>query len=192
MLKYLLATILSCFFLASLLDQLEAFSHFGHRLSVVRRLSTAIDSEAETTTEERVIVVTPKAMAHLASINKEGLCLRMGVRAGGCSGMSYVMDFVASDTIKEDDHIEIFDGIRCAIDPKSLLFLYGLQLDYSDELIGGKYVNAQSSSAIIIFLRILQVDLNFLTPTQKHPVAVASLLVSDRSATTNFLSFQKF
>lgn len=52
--------------------------------------------------------------------------------------MSYVMDFVTDDTITDDDHIEIYEGIKCVIDPKSLLFLYGLQLDYSDELIGGR------------------------------------------------------
>lgn len=53
--------------------------------------------------------------------------------------MSYVMDFVDENSITEDDHIEIFGNIKAVIDPKSLLFLYGLQLDYSDELIGGGF-----------------------------------------------------
>ena len=67
------------------------------------------------------------------------MCLRMGVRAGGCSGMSYVMDFISEKDVTSDDHIEEYDGIKCVVDPKSLMFLFGLQLDYSDEFIGGGF-----------------------------------------------------
>eukprot|EP01041_Mallomonas_annulata_P000911 gene911-1767_t len=94
--------------------------------------------------EERVIKITPSAMDHLMSLktkqnNGKELLLRMGVRAGGCSGMSYIMDVIDESQVTEDDHIETYQGIRCAVDPKSLLFLYGLQLDYSHELIGGGF-----------------------------------------------------
>jgi len=73
----------------------------------------------------------------------------MGVRAGGCSGMSYVMDFISVNDVTGDDHIEEYDGIKCVVDPKSLMFLYGLQLDYSDELIGGgfKFQNPNAESS---------------------------------------------
>jgi iron-sulfur cluster assembly protein len=75
--------------------------------------------------------------------------LRMGVRAGGCSGMSYVMDMIPADQINEDDHIEVYEGIKCVVDPKSLLYIFGLQLDYSDDLIGGgfKFVNPNAETA---------------------------------------------
>ena len=66
--------------------------------------------------------------------------LRMGVRAGGCSGMSYVMDLTKPEDVDENDTIvELGDDMKCVIDPKSLMFLYGMQLDYSDELIGGGF-----------------------------------------------------
>ena len=90
-------------------------------------------------------------MAHISDLRtKQGLdTLRMGVRSGGCSGMSYVMDFIVEDQITEDDHIELYDDVKCVVDPKSLLYLYGLQLDYSDELIGGgfKFSNPNAETA---------------------------------------------
>ena len=68
------------------------------------------------------------------------LTLRMGVRAGGCSGMSYVMDLEKPEGINDGDTIiDIADGMQCAIDPKSLMFIFGMRLDYSDELIGGGF-----------------------------------------------------
>ena len=100
---------------------------------------------------EKVIIITAKAMAHISDLKtKQGLdTLRMGVRSGGCSGMSYVMDFIVEDQITEDDHIELYDDVKCVVDPKSLLYLYGLQLDYSDELIGGgfKFSNPNAETA---------------------------------------------
>ena len=64
--------------------------------------------------------------------------------------MSYTMDFCGEADITEDDHIESHpDGFRIVIDPKSMLFLLGLELDYSSELIGGgfkfKNPNAEES-----------------------------------------------
>ena len=55
---------------------------------------------------------------------------RIGVKKGGCSGMSYDMNWVNELEILDSDHIEYFDNIKCAIDPKSLLFLFGMELDY--------------------------------------------------------------
>ena len=70
------------------------------------------------------------------------LILRMGVRNGGCSGLSYVMDFsTVEEAITDDDEVDEYsaDGIRCVVDAKSVLYLYGLELDYSDESIGGGF-----------------------------------------------------
>ena len=95
--------------------------------------------------EERVISLSDAALKHLGELKeKQGtneLCLRMGVRSGGCSGMSYVMDVCSGDDISEEDHIEEYAdiGVRAVIDPKSLLYLFGLQLDYKDALIGGGF-----------------------------------------------------
>ena len=70
--------------------------------------------------------------------------LRVGVRSGGCSGMSYTMDFVpASDTLDDDETYDYVaangQGFRVICDPKSLLYIYGMQLDFSTALIGGGF-----------------------------------------------------
>ena len=71
----------------------------------------------------------------------DSLVLRMGVRNGGCSGLSYVMDFSTEDDIQEEDVVDEYpmEGLKCVVDAKSMLYLYGLKLDYSEELIGGGF-----------------------------------------------------
>jgi iron-sulfur cluster assembly protein len=57
------------------------------------------------------------------------------VKGGGCSGLSYVMDF--DDKIEPtDETVEIDGGLKVVIDRKSVLYLYGTELDYSDGLNG--------------------------------------------------------
>lgn len=67
--------------------------------------------------------------------------LRVGVKQGGCSGMSYVMDFESKGKVQEDDMIMNYenDSIQLVVDPKSLLYMFGMRLDYSDALIGGGF-----------------------------------------------------
>jgi iron-sulfur cluster assembly protein len=86
--------------------------------------------------------MTDSAMKQVLLLReKQGkdLCLRVGVRQGGCSGMSYLMDFVDASTIQEDDQIFDYQGFQVICDPKSLLYIYGLMLDYSEALIGGGF-----------------------------------------------------
>jgi len=72
--------------------------------------------------------------------------LRVGVKGGGCSGLSYVMDF---DTTIEstDESVETDGGLKVVIDRKSVLYLYGTELDYSDGLNGKgfQWVNPNAS-----------------------------------------------
>jgi len=107
-------------------------------------------TENDVNVSEQVLSLTEKAQNHLRKL-KTGpeLYLRMGVKSGGCSGMSYVMDVIEPSAVSEDDLIETFDGIKCVVDPKSLLYLYGLKLDYSDELIGGgfKFTNPNAEAS---------------------------------------------
>ena len=60
--------------------------------------------------------------------------LRVGVKGGGCSGLSYTLCFDAS--AKDNDRIYETQGIKVFIDPKSLFYLMGVTLDYSDGLNG--------------------------------------------------------
>lgn len=105
-------------------------------------LRSAVEEEAETEEDDNVLVFTDNALKQLDYLQTKQvtkMVLRMGVQAGGCSGMTYVMDFIEKEDITDDDHLESFGGVEYAIDPKSLMFLYGMQLDYSDELIGGGF-----------------------------------------------------
>ncbi|MDJ0676467.1 MAG: iron-sulfur cluster assembly accessory protein [Calothrix sp. MO_167.B42] len=67
------------------------------------------------------------------------LCLRVGVRQGGCSGMSYMMDFEQLSQISPEDEVFDYDGFKIVCDRKSILYLYGLMLDYSNAMIGGGF-----------------------------------------------------
>jgi iron-sulfur cluster assembly protein len=60
--------------------------------------------------------------------------LRVGVKGGGCSGLSYVLEF----DNKEQEHDEVFEdkGIKIVCDRKSILYLFGTELDYSSGLNG--------------------------------------------------------
>jgi iron-sulfur cluster assembly protein len=60
--------------------------------------------------------------------------LRVGVKSGGCSGLEYKLDF---DTVeKEGDQVFEDKGVKVVVDMKSLLYLYGTELDYSGGLNG--------------------------------------------------------
>ena len=91
---------------------------------------------------DRGILMSEAALAHVMALrDKQGsdLCLRVGVRQGGCSGMSYMMDFEDINNVGEHDEVYDYDGFKVVCDRKSLLYLYGLMLDYSDALIGGGF-----------------------------------------------------
>ena len=98
----------------------------------------------ETTVEQqRGILMSDAALTHVKALQTQQggkeLCLRVGVRQGGCSGMSYMMDFEDPSNISEHDEVYDYDGFRVVCDRKSLLYLYGLMLDYSNALIGGGF-----------------------------------------------------
>jgi iron-sulfur cluster assembly protein len=59
--------------------------------------------------------------------------LRLGVLGGGCSGLSYQFKFDRKP--RATDHIFTFDGVRVFVDPKSMLFLNGMTLDYKESLM---------------------------------------------------------
>ncbi|MEO6730587.1 MAG: iron-sulfur cluster assembly accessory protein [Ferruginibacter sp.] len=71
--------------------------------------------------------------------------LRVGIKAGGCSGLEYQMSF---DTeLKESDQVFEDKGIKIAVDLKSLLYLYGTELDYTGGLNGkGLFFNNPNAS----------------------------------------------
>lgn len=61
----------------------------------------------------------------------KGVGLRLGVKTSGCSGMAYVLEFV--DELDDDDQIFDDKGVKVIVDPKSMVYLDGTELDFVKE-----------------------------------------------------------
>ena len=88
-----------------------------------------------------VIYVTPKAIEKIRqAFAKQGVtgALRLGVLGGGCSGLSYQFKFDAKE--RPTDKVFEFDGVKIVVDPKSLLYLHGMTLDYKESLLQSGFV----------------------------------------------------
>ena len=107
----------------------------------------ATETLTHTGKDGKGILITEPAMKQLANLMQQqgsGSVLRVGVRSGGCSGMSYTMDFIDAAQIQGDDERYSYEpadapSFEVVCDPKSLLYIYGMQLDFSNELIGGGF-----------------------------------------------------
>ena len=93
--------------------------------------------------------VTDRAFARLAEINGDdtpAMALRVAVEGGGCSGFQYEIKL---DEVTGDDLVLEKDGQRVVVDSVSLPFLQNAVIDFTEELIGGRFVienpNATSS-----------------------------------------------
>ena len=99
------------------------------------------------------LAVTPSAVKRIRVIlGKEGISLedgglRLGVKGGGCSGMSYSVGFDMRP--RETDNIFTFEDVRVFIDPKSFVYLQGMTLDYEETLIrqGFNFINPNSTKS---------------------------------------------
>jgi iron-sulfur cluster assembly protein len=74
--------------------------------------------------------------------------LRVGVKGGGCSGFSYMLDLTEEPAAEGDEVLES-NGIKILVDMKSYLYLNGVEIDFKDEVMGRGFVfknpNATSS-----------------------------------------------
>ena len=80
------------------------------------------------------ITVTESAAEHVKKFlanRGKGEGLRLGVKTTGCSGMAYVLEF--ADVIEETDEIFESNGVKVIVDPKSLVYLDGTELDFAKE-----------------------------------------------------------
>jgi len=82
------------------------------------------------------VILTDRAAKQILQIKEkenldENLFLRVAVEGGGCSGLSYKLGF---DIRTEEDNIVVSNGIEIVIDPKHLMYLNGITIDYPDGL----------------------------------------------------------
>ncbi|MBC7528244.1 MAG: iron-sulfur cluster assembly accessory protein [Chthonomonadaceae bacterium] len=107
-----------------------------------------LDRNIETTPS--IVTLTPAAISQVRYLlQKKGnpaLGLRLGVKGGGCSGLSYVMNLEENPT--EKDHTYEVEGVRVFVDKKSATFLEGVTLDYSTRnLLEGGWVWSNPNAA---------------------------------------------
>src|SRR5687767_8833455 len=103
----------------------------------------------KTETQVPVITLTDAAIKEVQRlINAQGFTeggLRLGVKGGGCSGLSYTVNF--DEKIGQYDQVYDFDGVKVIVDAKSALYLLGAQHDYQKDLMSGtvKFVNPNAN-----------------------------------------------
>lgn len=103
--------------------------------------SPATQSSLVTLTAAAVVEV--KRLMDVQDLTEGGL--RLGVKGGGCSGLSYTINF--DETIGEFDTVCEQDGVKVIVDAKSAIYLEGMQLDYQKDMVSGgfKFINPNAS-----------------------------------------------
>jgi iron-sulfur cluster assembly protein len=80
------------------------------------------------------VTMTERAAKHVANFlarRGKGVGLRLGVRTSGCSGMAYKLEY--ADTVNPEDQAFESHGVKIFVDPKSLVYLDGTELDFVRE-----------------------------------------------------------
>ncbi|MEZ6234064.1 MAG: iron-sulfur cluster insertion protein ErpA [Phycisphaerales bacterium] len=104
----------------------------------------ALTQPAPTDTSASGVILTEAAAKEIHKIIAEQeldsskVRLRVGVKGGGCSGFSYVLDLTENQ--KETDEVFERHGVQIVCDPKSLLYLSGTTIDFRDEIMGRGFV----------------------------------------------------
>jgi iron-sulfur cluster assembly protein len=110
-----------------------------------------VAAKPQSATTQGPLQVTDRAVVRIkTAMAKEGISpaeggLRVGVKGGGCSGLSYSISFDTHP--RERDRIYTFGDVRVFVDPKSFIYLHGMVLDYEETLMrqGFNFINPNSS-----------------------------------------------
>lgn len=87
-----------------------------------------------------MITLTDAAIARVKNLQSQRATtapLRLGIKQGGCSGLSYLMDF--ADQLEPNDNQYDCNGVKIVINDSNLPQLQGLELDYTEDLLGGGF-----------------------------------------------------
>ena len=102
-----------------------------------------------TATENKpAVLISEKAAGQIrklaATENKPGYGIRVSVKGGGCSGLTYKLDLENAE--REGDKVYDQHGVQLFVDKKSVIYLAGTELDYSDGLNGKGFVFANPNA----------------------------------------------
>ena len=98
-------------------------------------------SKIRTEFMKQIIKLSDKAAGRIKEIlskDQKSLGVRIGVKSGGCAGMSYVMEY-AKETKPNDELIEE-KGVKVFIDPGAIMYLLGTEMDYKEEQFSSSFV----------------------------------------------------
>lgn len=105
-------------------------------------MDTITDIPMAPATEQTTVSMTAAAADVVRNLLEEkgiqGYALRVFVAGGGCSGMQYGMAFEKEPRVG-DAVLQVTDGVKVVIDPQSMFYLQGAEIDYVDSLMGGGF-----------------------------------------------------
>tara|TARA_B100001989_G_C24363171_1_gene375546 strand:- start:33 stop:368 length:336 start_codon:yes stop_codon:yes gene_type:complete len=91
---------------------------------------------------EKVIKLSDNAALRIKQImsiaEKSAIGVRIGVKSGGCAGMSYVMEY--AEKIKPNEEVIEEKGVKVLIDPQAIIYLLGTEMDYKQEKFSSQFV----------------------------------------------------
>ena len=73
----------------------------------------------------------------MSNAEKDSLGVRVSVKAGGCAGMSYVMEYAKE--VKPNEEVIEDKGVKVLIDPKAIMYLLGTEMDYKEEKFSSQF-----------------------------------------------------
>tara|TARA_B100000963_G_C22520032_1_gene622615 strand:+ start:620 stop:955 length:336 start_codon:yes stop_codon:yes gene_type:complete len=91
---------------------------------------------------EKVIKLSDKAVSRIKEIMSQAqsstIGVRVGVKSGGCAGMSYIMEYATN--IKPNEEVIEDKGVKVLIDPKAIMYLLGTEMDYKKDKFSSQFV----------------------------------------------------
>ena len=91
---------------------------------------------------KQVITLTDNAASRIKDImskdENKSLGVRVGVKSGGCAGMSYIMEYAKE--INPNDEVIVDNGVKVFIDPGAIMYLLGTEMDYKKEQFSSSFI----------------------------------------------------
>ena len=91
---------------------------------------------------EKIIKLSDSAVRRIKEImsqaNNSTIGVRIGVKSGGCAGLSYIMEY--ANDIKPNEEVVEEKGVKVLIDPKAIMYLLGTEMDFKKEKFSSQFV----------------------------------------------------